>query len=64
MSSQQLRTRTNTRTSRTNSKGKDILTRALSVILALNMALMFAMPIGIFADDILPGGNGATIQTR
>ena len=65
MSSQQLRTRTHSRTSGTNSKGRDLLTRVLSVVLALNMALMFAMPLGIFADDILPGatGSGAVIQT-
>ncbi|MDR1183248.1 MAG: InlB B-repeat-containing protein [Coriobacteriales bacterium] len=34
-----------------------VLSKALAILLALNMAVMFALPIGIFADEVIVSGD-------
>jgi uncharacterized repeat protein (TIGR02543 family) len=39
-----------------------VLSKALAIMLAVNMAVMLALPIGVFADDIIISGDGYEVE--
>jgi uncharacterized repeat protein (TIGR02543 family) len=39
-----------------------VLSKALAIMLAVNMALMLALPFGVFADDIIISGDGYEVE--